>query len=109
MWITKCFFPRKCFVCGIWGGFGKRNIESFGYEDAVGYMDAPSNSYHYHHHIHCITDVVCEPEDYTSEVIGYAIHVFNCRRAIDIKRKKSEDEIQKQIGFAQEVLCEEVL
>ena len=97
--ITNKWIPRKCFICGEKGGWGKKNVSSIHVRE----FERP-NYYCGEFHLHCLKDAICCPENYDDEVVNKAVNVFemiekiHLKEAIDKKFKKLKLKIlQKKI------------
>ena len=97
--IAKALIPRKCFVCGEKGGWGKKNVWAI-------YM----SGFHWgtfweHFHPHCLKDAICCPGDYDNEVVNTAVEVFNKWEALQLKDRMDRKGKELDLKKAQQEIC----
>lgn len=101
MEIVKCIIPRVCCICREWGGWKNPTI------DSIKEWDYDSSITRSHHHVGCVADAICNPEDYSQKTTELAIKIFNKINKIDEKETKERVQYRKKLAKAQDKLCKQ--
>jgi hypothetical protein len=97
--MDRAWIPRKCFVCGEKGGWGKKNV------NAIYTHGFRWGNYWAHFHPHCLKDAICCPGNYKNWIVEQAVEIHNKWEELQLKRRM--DKLGKNLDLkkAQEEIC----
>lgn len=98
--MSKAWIPRKCFVCGEKGGWGKNNV------DAIWVYEGRPNHFWAHFHPHCLKDIICCPGNYKNEDVHFAVKVYKKWEELLLKERIDRKGKELDLKKMQEEICE---
>lgn len=95
----KAWIPRKCFVCGERGGWGKKNVNGI-YRGAY-----KAGMWIEHFHPNCLKDIICCPGNYKNEDVHHAVYVRELWEKIQLRKRMEKKEKELDLKKAQKEIC----